>query len=550
MIKLLAYLLLLAAISPAVTGVAYATEVNTAKASNGRDVEQYANSGKKYYEKREYSKALQQFITANGKAEDLDDDRLKCEILYNIGCCYFLIGAHGQALDAFYKALKICPPSNEDYRLNISYGIAGVYFKDGDYTEALKIIQPYYEKSLASGNDDDIVYLSMFIAMIANKTGDTDRALKAVKTGMSHLKECGGQEEAWVLTIESSVRQARKEYGRVKEIWHRMQQLKGANPADLGLVAIFMLRIATDEHRYAEAMQYAATADSLVILQDRPQYFEALANLYKTLGDYPKALACKDSVVTYKDSLEKIVNEEMITGARVQIEMLKFTEDMNRNIASIERRNYLYVGISIFSALLLLIVWMFFRGRLAKSRLKAEMTSLKLKRESQDRALAEEKLKISEIEAKMQEDKLRSTIESNQRQLSATAAFISSRNSLIQSLLKDIEQCVAKNKDADVLHLYNTLQWHFKNSSKEYDNLLVDFEKANPDFFRKLIARHPELTRADMNFLAYIRINLSMKDIAAMLNITPESCKRRKIRLSKKLGLETSADLFEYILSI
>ena len=43
---------------------------------------------------------------------------------------------------------------------------------------------------------------------------------------------------------------------------------------------------------------------------------------------------------------------------------------------------------------------------------------------------------------------------------------------------------------------------------------------------------------------------MQTKDIAALLNITPDSCKRRKIRLSKKLGLETSSDLYSHILGI
>ena len=40
------------------------------------------------------------------------------------------------------------------------------------------------------------------------------------------------------------------------------------------------------------------------------------------------------------------------------------------------------------------------------------------------------------------------------------------------------------------------------------------------------------------------------KEIASLLNINPESCKRRKIRLSKKLGLDTSANLYSYIARI
>ena len=44
-------------------------------------------------------------------------------------------------------------------------------------------------------------------------------------------------------------------------------------------------------------------------------------------------------------------------------------------------------------------------------------------------------------------------------------------------------------------------------------------------------------------------MNLSNKDIASLLNITPESCKRRRQRIAKKMELDTSAQLFDFILN-
>lgn len=80
--------------------------------------------------------------------------------------------------------------------------------------------------------------------------------------------------------------------------------------------------------------------------------------------------------------------------------------------------------------------------------------------------------------------------------------------------------------------------------------MVVNFEAADPDFARRVLERHPALLDSDVRFLSYVRMNMQTKDIAALLNITPDSCKRRKIRISKKLGLETSSDLYSHILGI
>lgn len=87
-------------------------------------------------------------------------------------------------------------------------------------------------------------------------------------------------------------------------------------------------------------------------------------------------------------------------------------------------------------------------------------------------------------------------------------------------------------------------------SSKEEDKFMKDIVNVAPDFTKLIKEKHPELLDSDIRFLTYIRMNLTVKDIATMLNITPESCRRRKIRVSKKLGLPSSAELYSYIINL
>lgn len=69
------------------------------------------------------------------------------------------------------------------------------------------------------------------------------------------------------------------------------------------------------------------------------------------------------------------------------------------------------------------------------------------------------------------------------------------------------------------------------------DHLLLELETANRLFQRRLQDQHPTLTPYDLRLCTYLKSNLSTKEIATLLNITPDSVKKAKHRLRKKLRL-------------
>ena len=61
---------------------------------------------------------------------------------------------------------------------------------------------------------------------------------------------------------------------------------------------------------------------------------------------------------------------------------------------------------------------------------------------------------------------------------------------------------------------------------------------------------HPELTSNDLRLCAYLRLNLSSKEIAPLLNISPRSVEVKRYRLRKKMDLKHESSLTDYILEI
>jgi len=76
------------------------------------------------------------------------------------------------------------------------------------------------------------------------------------------------------------------------------------------------------------------------------------------------------------------------------------------------------------------------------------------------------------------------------------------------------------------------------------------FNNADKNFIKKIKAIHSELTPNDLRLCAYLRLNLSSKEIAPLLNISPRSVEVKRYRLRKKMKLDHDENLTDYIINI
>ena len=74
------------------------------------------------------------------------------------------------------------------------------------------------------------------------------------------------------------------------------------------------------------------------------------------------------------------------------------------------------------------------------------------------------------------------------------------------------------------------------------------FNNLNPEFATGLLNRFPKLTKNDIEFCSLVKLKLSNKEIASLLQISHESVITKKYRIRKKMELEEDGD-FEKLLS-
>ncbi|MFZ4769859.1 MAG: triple tyrosine motif-containing protein, partial [Ferruginibacter sp.] len=88
------------------------------------------------------------------------------------------------------------------------------------------------------------------------------------------------------------------------------------------------------------------------------------------------------------------------------------------------------------------------------------------------------------------------------------------------------------------------------NMDKEWENFTKHFDKVQSDFLVELKEKHPSITGNELKLCAYLRMNLSTKEIAQLMNISVRGVEISRYRLRKKLQVATETSLFDYLIKI
>lgn len=88
------------------------------------------------------------------------------------------------------------------------------------------------------------------------------------------------------------------------------------------------------------------------------------------------------------------------------------------------------------------------------------------------------------------------------------------------------------------------------NMDKEWENFTKHFDKVHSDFVVSLKEKHPSITNNEIKLCAYLRMNLSTKEIAQLMNISVRGVEISRYRLRKKVGIGTETNLFDYLLQL
>jgi ligand-binding sensor domain-containing protein/DNA-binding CsgD family transcriptional regulator len=153
----------------------------------------------------------------------------------------------------------------------------------------------------------------------------------------------------------------------------------------------------------------------------------------------------------------------------------------------------------------------------------------------------------------LRNEKLQAEIDFKNSELATTAMHLVQKGELITKLKNELNQVLkgieSTSGQSDVKKMIKILAEDEKKDS-QWENFAQHFDKVHNDFLIKLKEKHPTLSNNELKLAAYLRMNLSTKEIAQLMNISVRGVEISRYRLRKKLGIETSISLFDYLIQI
>ena len=277
----------------------------------------------------------------------------------------------------------------------------------------------------------------------------------------------------------------------------------------------------------------------------------SLFNLYQTTkntGNYKSSLKWHELYTKLKDSLESENLQENLQELEAKYQTVKqektILELREKELIEKSRRRLLLSLLFIIISLVLFLALFFW----LKRKKDVEINLQKMLALKQEKNLIEAQIAQKELEA----EKLQNDIEFKTRQLAGHALNMMQKNKLLQSISTDIKTRLNSAGCTDKEAMKNILRnvQQGLNLDKDWDLFKIYFEQINERFFDKLKEVNPALTGNDFRLCALIKLNLSIKEMASVLNISPDSLKNARYRLKKKLHLSSDESLSVFINSL
>jgi DNA-binding CsgD family transcriptional regulator len=210
----------------------------------------------------------------------------------------------------------------------------------------------------------------------------------------------------------------------------------------------------------------------------------------------------------------------------------------------------------LYVALFILTLYLFYRRQKRKYIIQ-HVNRLRKQREKFDeeqrRLQYQHQLEIEKNEKeiiRLKNIKLETEVEHNNAVLASNTMNLLQKRELLNKIKDEIlkvhDEVEPDRRTKNIRRIIKIINEQL-DTIDDWEQFSEYFDKSNNDFLRKLKENYPSLTAADLKLCAYLRLNLSTKAIADLLNLSIRGVESSRYRLRKKLALENEITLYDFV---
>lgn len=153
----------------------------------------------------------------------------------------------------------------------------------------------------------------------------------------------------------------------------------------------------------------------------------------------------------------------------------------------------------------------------------------------------------------LRNEKLRAEIEHQNQTLASNTMHLVQKSEILNKLKSDIKKIIKNVTDPankkDLNRLVRLIDQDAR-LDEDWNQFSMFFDKVHSDFLKKIRELHPSLTPKDHKMCAYLRMNLSTKEIAVLMNISVRGVEISRYRLRKKMEVQQGQNLIDFLMKI
>ena len=456
-----------------------------------------------------YSNALLYYNQILNSYQSIEKDSFYVIVNNKIGSIYNVTKQYKNALGFLNEAAKTSEKLNYKIGLANSLNLKGAnYEKQGNYLKALELENRSLHYLSPKNHKFEIANVYENIGSIYEDLLQFDKASFYYQKAYLFFKGTSTKEEANILNNIADLYRKKNELNKAIQITMKSQDLA---------------KKLNDNH-----LQESAYKD--------------LAKAYALKEDYKKAYA-------YRIEAEKFKEKALINENKNQINLLLTDFEIDRKESQIkileeqaksEKTRFILLFILAVSTItiMLLFYWSIRKKRIALAKIQN---------------YEQQKLQ-TELEQKWVEEKnMQKNLELKTATLSNYSLHIAQKNKILSDLsfkLKNIATRKSINHENLIKDLYNEIDFTLQQEN-EWQDFNIFFEEIHPNYIKKLSATAIEdLSPTELKLGILLRLNMSSKEIASILRVTPDSVRVARHRFRKKLPIDSKKDLVNFLLEL
>lgn len=470
-----------------------------------------------------------------------DIDLCKTKIFGLLAENFKTTGRYSNSLQYYFKELK-CKEDKQD-----STGIASVYYNIAEIyrlNREMEKADEYFNKSInlyqILGNRDGIANNHNSKAGMYYVQHDFSNALVWALTAKKTYEELNNIEKTFMLSINIGLIYINMQsYDLALAYLSSAEKLKNKISNTENIVLLYQ---AFGEYYFSQ-LNYKASYESFLkaynltlqynILIRKVETALALSICLEYLNDTAQAYSYYKIYHQVSDSLQKEKYDRQLSFAEMkydfekkmhtkELEVVKMHEAQKRT-----RLNYLFMVIGITLAFIIILLLFILQ--------KSKLNKIELKKEN----------------IRLERDTLISEIEYKNKELTTNVMYLLKKNETIIKIIKQLNKAKLKFKPENHTLIDQTI--------KDLDSLTRDdiwhefeirFKEVHSVFYNKLNQRFPDLTPNEKKLCAFLRLNMTNKEISSITNQSVNSIAIGRFRLRKKIGLIRDDNLISFLENI